>query len=132
MRGPGTSGGRPPSGPSGTGANHFPTPSVGAGLLLAPAGNRVVAFQIGHSGPSSAASPGPSGHTPSGPAPSVHTTPLVQGGGVAPAGGLSGGAVAGIVVASLVVLAGHRLAGVAPRAEPAVGGSPAARRRHRP
>ena len=25
-------------------ANHFPTPSVGAGLLLAPAANRVVAF----------------------------------------------------------------------------------------
>jgi outer membrane protein assembly factor BamB len=81
--------------PIGTGANHFPTPSVGAGLLLAPAGNRVVAFRIGHSGPS-----------PASPAPSVHATHIIQGGGVAPAGGLSGGAVAGIVAASLVVLSG--------------------------
>ncbi len=30
----------------GTPANHFPTPSVGAGLLLAPAANRVVAFRM--------------------------------------------------------------------------------------
>lgn len=30
--------------PIGAPANHFPTPSVGAGLLLAPAANRVVAF----------------------------------------------------------------------------------------
>ena len=36
----------------GTLANHFPTPSVGAGLLLAPSANRVVAFRRGgRSGP---------------------------------------------------------------------------------
>ena len=91
--------------PIGTGANHFPTPSAGAGLLLAPAGNRVVAFRIGHSG-SSPASPALASPAPSGAAPSVQTTHLVQGGGVAPAAGLSGGAVAGIVVGSLVVLSG--------------------------
>ena len=47
-------------------SNHFPTPGIGAGLLLAPAANRVVAFRTGrHSGtaPSSpaAASPGAAG-----------------------------------------------------------------------
>lgn len=31
--------------PIGTPTNHFPTPSVGAGLMLAPASNRVVAFK---------------------------------------------------------------------------------------
>ena len=32
-------------------ANHFPTPSVGAGLLLAPSSDRVVAFRATSSGP---------------------------------------------------------------------------------
>ena len=42
-------------------ANHFPTPSVGAGLLLAPAADRVVAFQgpAGLPGPPSAPPPAP-------------------------------------------------------------------------
>ena len=35
-------------------ANHFPTPSVGAGLLLAPAANRVVAFRATAAGPATA------------------------------------------------------------------------------
>ena len=91
--------------PIGTGANHFPTPGVGAGLLLAPAGNRVVAFRIGPSG-SSPASPAASGTGPVSTGPPAPATGLVQGGGAAPAGGLSGGAVAGIVVASLAVLGG--------------------------
>ncbi len=35
-------------------ANHFPTPSVGAGLLLAPSAERVVAFKAASSGPAPA------------------------------------------------------------------------------
>ncbi|MGH3121344.1 MAG: PQQ-binding-like beta-propeller repeat protein, partial [Streptosporangiaceae bacterium] len=50
----------------GTGANHFPTPSVGAGLLLAPAGNRVVAFRAagGPGTPASQAGPVPASTGP--------------------------------------------------------------------
>lgn len=79
--------------PAGTGANHFPTPSAGAGLLLAPAGNRVVAFLA-------------TGAQGAGPAPLGQATPGSLPGGDAPAAPLSGGAVAGIVAGSLAVLAG--------------------------
>ena len=83
-------------------ANHFPTPSVGAGLLLAPDGNRVVAFAHAGApapaaaGSSAAASPAPSGQASAGALP----------GGDAPSPPLSGGAVAAIVVGSLAVLGG--------------------------
>ena len=52
----------------GTVANHFPTPSVGAGLLLAPAANRVVAFRAagGPGTPASQASPAPASTRPRG------------------------------------------------------------------
>jgi len=46
----------------GSQANHFPTPSVGDGLLLAPASNQVIAFA------GSAGVPGPPSPAPSGPA----------------------------------------------------------------
>ena len=36
----------------GTPANHFPTPSIGAGLLLAPSSDRVVAFSASTAAPS--------------------------------------------------------------------------------
>jgi polyvinyl alcohol dehydrogenase (cytochrome) len=78
-------------------ANHFPTPSAAAGLLLAPSANRVVAFA--ESARPSATTPAP---TPS-PVPSGHAatrTPAAAG------GGLQAGAVAGIVVAGLVVIGG--------------------------
>ena len=84
-------------------ANHFPTPSVGDGLLLAPSADRVVAFRAtGGSGshpatPASAARPGPRQR----PAPGG-----TQAGSVAPQAGLSGGAIAGIVAGGLVVLTG--------------------------
>jgi outer membrane protein assembly factor BamB len=42
---------------TGVPANHFPTPSVGAGLLLAPAANQVVAFTAAASGASATARP---------------------------------------------------------------------------
>ena len=80
-------------------ANHFPTPSVGAGLLLAPDWNRVVAFRAGQSGTSPAT-------TPASTAPSAHVTHQQDTASVAPSPGLSGGAVAGIVIGSLAVLTG--------------------------
>ncbi|MGI8448155.1 MAG: PQQ-binding-like beta-propeller repeat protein [Streptosporangiaceae bacterium] len=84
----------------GTVANHFPTPSVGAGLLLAPTANRVVAFRAtGTAGSRSST-------TPASPAGSAPPTPATGSPSIAPPGGLSGGAVAGIVAASLAVLAG--------------------------
>jgi hypothetical protein len=82
--------------PVGTGANHFPTPSAGAGLLLAPAGNRVVTFLA----------TGARGPAPATPAPSGEATQGILPGADAPPAPLSGGAVAGIVVGSLAVLAG--------------------------
>ncbi len=90
----------PLNGPSGTDANHFPTPSVGARLLLAPAGNRVYAFRAGVPGS------GPAGAGPASTGPSVHASAHQNAASAAPPGGMSGGAVAGIVVASLVVLTG--------------------------
>jgi outer membrane protein assembly factor BamB len=40
-------------------ANHFPTPGIGAGLMLAPSARNVIAFRASAGGTSSAASPGP-------------------------------------------------------------------------
>jgi outer membrane protein assembly factor BamB len=80
-------------------ANHFPTPSVGAGLLLAPDWNRVVAFRVGQSGTSPATARAST-------APSAHVTQQQNTASVAPSPGLSGGAVAGIVIGSLAVLTG--------------------------
>jgi hypothetical protein len=83
----------------GTPANHFPTPSVGAGLMLAPAANRVVAFHAAGA-PGAAASQG--GSTP----PAQATAPGQASGPAQAGGGLSGGAVAGIVAAIVVVVGG--------------------------
>jgi outer membrane protein assembly factor BamB len=80
----------------GTPANHFPTPSVGAGLLLAPAANRVVAFHA----------TGAPGATPGTTPPAQGSAPGQASGPGPPGGGLSGGAVAGIVAASLVGVTG--------------------------
>jgi outer membrane protein assembly factor BamB len=99
----------------GTPANHFPTPSVGAGLLLAPSATQVVAFRIGQSGSSAASAPastGPASAAPAstGPAstgPATRASPPGQAG--APdsgSGGLSGGAIAGIVAGGVVLLSG--------------------------
>jgi hypothetical protein len=92
------------NGPSGAQSNHFPTSSVGAGLLLAPAGNRVVAFRVGPS--SSPAGTAPASHAPSGHATSGHHSRGSLPGGDASTTGLSGGAIAGIVAGSLLVLTG--------------------------
>jgi outer membrane protein assembly factor BamB len=80
-------------------ANHFPTPSVADGLLLAPTADQVVAFP---------ASDSPVGGTPT---PATSQLPTSQASGppaaAAPVGGgLPAGAIAGLVVAGLVVIGG--------------------------
>ena len=81
-------------------ANHFPTPSVGAGLLLAPAANHVVAFTASASG------------TPATSAPATQaprTIPPTQSGsesGSSTGGGLSAGAIAGLAAGGVVVIGG--------------------------
>ena len=78
-------------------ANHFPTPSVGDGLLLAPSARNVVAFGRSSRGaapastaPAPAASAGPPG-----------SQPTSSGGG-----GLMAGAIAGIVAGGLAAAGG--------------------------
>jgi polyvinyl alcohol dehydrogenase (cytochrome) len=62
-------------------ANHFPTPSLGAGLLLAPSAQRVVAFKATTSGtapaPATTTSPGPSTTVPATAVPAGGTSPWV-------------------------------------------------------
>ena len=81
-------------------ANHFPTPSVGAGLLLAPSADRVVAFAAVAAG---AASPGA--------APSAVTSPATSTAGrpgrpPAGGGGVPLAAVAGLVAGGVLVIGG--------------------------
>ena len=81
----------------GTPANHFPTPSVADGLLLAPSADDVVAFSTSASASTStSASAGPS----------ASGVPRSQASGPTGGGGLPAGAIAGIVVAGLVVIGG--------------------------
>jgi polyvinyl alcohol dehydrogenase (cytochrome) len=82
----------------GTVANHFPTPSVAGGLMLAPAARTVVAFTAS----GAAAAPAASG-TPAAPAPA----PSHTGRAAPPAAGsgLPAGAIAGIVAGGVVVIA---------------------------
>jgi outer membrane protein assembly factor BamB len=77
----------------GTVANHFPTPTVAGGLLLAPAATDVVAFAA-----SATATPAPT--TPAATTPAPHPTSQPGSGGLAP------GAIAVIVVAGVVVIGG--------------------------
>jgi outer membrane protein assembly factor BamB len=84
-------------------ANHFPTPSVADGLLLAPSADQVVAFAA----PAPAASASPAASSPA-PAPSrtqaghAASSPAAT----APGGGLPAGAIAGLVIAGLAVIGG--------------------------
>ena len=83
--------------PVGLPANHFPTPSVADGLLLAPSADHVVAFTA--SARALATEPAP----PPSPVPASHaSSPLPP-----PAdGGLPAGAIAGLVIAGLVAAGG--------------------------
>jgi hypothetical protein len=92
-------------------ANHFPTASVGAGLLLAPAANRVVAFRAtgtpGAPASTAAASTAPASSAPASSAPAAQASAPGQAGGTDPgSGGLSGGAIAGIVAGGVLLLGG--------------------------
>jgi outer membrane protein assembly factor BamB len=90
----------------GTLANHFPTPSVGAGLLLAPSANRVVAFRAAGA-PGRPAGSAPASTVPAGTGPATQTSPPGQAGGATVGGGgLSGGAIAGLVAGGVVLLGG--------------------------
>jgi outer membrane protein assembly factor BamB len=78
-------------------ANHFPTPGVGDGVLLAPAARHVVAFRTSSSRAAAQATPAQGATTsPAGPA----GRPSPTGGGVSPA------VLAGSVIGGLVVLGG--------------------------
>ncbi len=79
--------------PIGAVANHFPTPSVAGGLLLAPAARDVVAFAA-----STTATPAPTTPAPTTAAPD---RPSQSG-----SGGLAPGAIVVIVIAGLVVIVG--------------------------
>ena len=87
-------------------ANHFPTASVGAGLLLAPAANRVVAFRATGT-PGAPASTAAASAAPASSAPAAQASAPGQAGGPDPgSGGLSGGAIAGIVAGGVLLLGG--------------------------
>jgi len=81
-------------------ANHFSTPSVGAGLLLAPSSDRVVAFAAPSSPPSTTSTTSEPSRTT---VPTNHlnhkSTPVGN-------GGIPVGAVAGIVVGGAVAVGG--------------------------
>jgi hypothetical protein len=84
-------------------ANHFPTPSVGAGLLLTPASDRVVAFRAPQSAPSTSAS------TTSTTAPAATTTARPQAsatGHATPQGNTGASDVTLAVVAGVLAVAG--------------------------
>jgi polyvinyl alcohol dehydrogenase (cytochrome) len=80
----------------GVAANHFPTPSVGGGLLLAPTANRVVAF--------TASSPNTSTTSlPPSKAPANQPKNRSESAG---SGGIPPGALSGIVIGGLLVVGG--------------------------
>jgi hypothetical protein len=84
-------------------ANHFPTPSVGAGLLLAASAHHVVAFATRAGGGSGTASPSATG-SPAASSPAA-VTPSSPSAAAGP-GGLSPGAIASIVLGGAVILGG--------------------------
>jgi outer membrane protein assembly factor BamB len=83
-------------------SNHFPTPGVGDGLLLAPSANRVVAFRAGTG--SAAASPGSS--TAASPASRPTAASAGASGGSASTGGGIPPAAIGGIAAGVLILAG--------------------------
>ncbi len=82
----------------GTPANHFPTPSVGDGLLLAASANQVVAF--------TATAPAPSTSKPTTTGNTVHTVDPSSQPTAARGGAMSPGVIAGFIVGGLVVIGG--------------------------
>ncbi len=85
-------------------ANHFPTPSVGDGLLLAPAADRVVAFAA--SAPAAGAGTSTSTSTSTTAARATTTVPATTTSAPAPAGGSGGWVTAAAVIGGLAVAGG--------------------------
>jgi len=83
--------------------NHFPTPSIGDGFLLAPSSNRVVAFAATPTGTTTTSTP-----TSSTPSTTTTVPPSNAAGASAPnsGGGTSPGEIVGIVAAGVLVLGG--------------------------
>ena len=82
----------------GTPANHFPTPSVGDGLLLAPSANQVAAF--------TATAPGPSTSKPATAGSTVPTVDASSQPRAAHDSAMSPGVIVGLVVGGLAVISG--------------------------
>jgi outer membrane protein assembly factor BamB len=78
-------------------ANHFPTPAVAGGLLLAPAARDVVAFSAPAAGTPASASPASTTSPAATPASHAASPPPARGGGL-PAGGIAGITVAGLAI----------------------------------
>jgi len=89
-------------------ANHFPTPAVGAGLLLAPVADRVVAFSAPSAGASTTTSPTTTSPTTTSTtaARTTTTVPATTTSAPEPAGGSNTGAIVAAVIGGLVVVAG--------------------------
>jgi outer membrane protein assembly factor BamB len=87
-------------------ANHFPTPSVGDGLLLAPAADRVVAFQATTSAaPTTTTTPTPAATSTTTTIPRHHASAAPAPGKVAPGGGsLAAATIAAAVAAGSLLL----------------------------
>jgi outer membrane protein assembly factor BamB len=83
-------------------ANHFPTPSVGAGLLLAPSADRVVAFAA----PSATSSTTTSSTTTTTAARTTTTARATTTSAPAQQGGSNTGAIVAAVIGGLVVVGG--------------------------
>jgi hypothetical protein len=102
--------------PIGVPANHFPTPSVAGGLLLAPAADQVVAFAApvaaAASASPSASKPAPASSAASSAAPASHASSAPTSHATSPpsaaasGGGLPAGLIAGLVVVGLAVIGG--------------------------
>ncbi len=79
----------------GTSANHFPTPAVADGLLLAPSAERVVAFTAA----ASAAPAGPTAPAAAGPTPGAAGQPASAG-----RAGVRAGVIVAVAIGCLVVI----------------------------
>lgn len=84
-------------------ANHFPTPGVGDGLLLAPSANQVVAFRAGTGG----AAASPSSSTAASPASQPAAGSAGASGGSGGTGsGMPPAAIGGIMAGGLILAGG--------------------------
>ena len=91
-----------PTGPFGVPANHFPTPGIGDGLLLAPASDQVVAFTDGSTTTTTTTLRPPSTTAPAGVGTGTHHGVAAETSGGLPAGALAAIAVGGAAILGLL------------------------------